>query len=80
MASSRPVKRSASNSSKPAGIGSGCDGSTSAFAAEYFIVRGADKKCQIVETRPTDTKIVIMGNKAYVSRDEATKEMAVVCK
>jgi hypothetical protein len=51
-----------------------------AFAAEYFIVRGADKKCQIVETRPTDTKIVIMGNKAYVSRDEATKEMAVVCK
>ena len=53
---------------------------TTAFAAEYFIVRGADKKCQIVETRPTDTKIVIMGNKAYVSRDEATKEMAVVCK
>ena len=51
-----------------------------AFAAEYFIVRGADKKCQIVETRPTDTKLVIMGNKAYVSRDEATKEMAVVCK
>jgi hypothetical protein len=51
-----------------------------AFAAEYFIVRGADKKCQIVETRPTDTKIVIMGNKAYVSRDEATKEMAIVCK
>ena len=51
-----------------------------AFAAEYFIVRGADKKCQIVETCPTDTKIVIMGNKAYVSRDEATKEMAVVCK
>ena len=51
-----------------------------AFAAEFFIVRGPDKKCQIVEKRPTDTKIVIMGNKAYVSRDEATKEMAVVCK
>jgi hypothetical protein len=51
-----------------------------AFAAEYFIVRGPNKKCQIVEKRPTDSKIVVMGNKAYVSRDEATKEMAVVCK
>jgi hypothetical protein len=51
-----------------------------AFAAEYYIVRGPDKKCQIVETRPADTKMVIIGNKAYVTREEATKQLAVVCK
>jgi hypothetical protein len=51
-----------------------------AFAAEFFIVRGPDKKCQIVEKRPTDTKVVIVGDKAYVSRDEAQKQLTVVCK
>ena len=51
-----------------------------AFAAEFFIVRGPDKKCLIVEKRPTDTKMVIIGNKAYVTREEATKQLAVVCK
>ena len=51
-----------------------------AFAAEYFIVRGADKKCQIVETRPTDTKIVVLGNKAFVTKDEAEKQITVLCK
>jgi len=51
-----------------------------AFAAEYFIVRGPDRKCQIVEKRPTDTKMVVIGDKAYVTRDEAQKQMTVVCK
>ena len=51
-----------------------------AFAAEFFIVRGPDKKCQIVEKRTTDTKVVIVGDKAYVSRDEAQKQLTVVCK
>jgi hypothetical protein len=51
-----------------------------AFAAEFFIVRDADKKCQIVEKRPTDTKMVVVGNKAYVTRDAAQKELAMVCK
>jgi hypothetical protein len=51
-----------------------------AFAAEFYIVRGPDKKCQIVEKRPTDTKMVIVGDKAYVSRDEAQKQLTVVCK
>ena len=51
-----------------------------AFAAEFFIVRGPDKKCQIVEKRPTDTKMVIVGDKIYVSRDEAQKQLTVVCK
>ena len=51
-----------------------------AFAAEFFIVRGSDKKCQIVEKRPTDKTVVVIGDKAYVSRDEAQKQLAVVCK
>ena len=51
-----------------------------ALAAEYYIVRGPDKKCKIVETRPTDKTITVIGDKAYVTRDEATKQMAVVCK
>jgi hypothetical protein len=51
-----------------------------AFAAEYYIVRGPDKKCKIVETRPTDTTVTVVGDKAFVTRDEATKQMAVVCK
>jgi len=54
--------------------------SAPAFAAEFFIVRGPDKKCQIVEKRPTDTKLVIVGEKVYVSRDEAQKQLALVCK
>ena len=51
-----------------------------AFAAEYFIVRGPNKKCQIVEKRPTEKTMVVIGDKAYVTRDEAQKQLAVVCK
>jgi hypothetical protein len=51
-----------------------------AFAAEFFIVRGPDKKCQIVEKRPADTKMVVIGNKAYVTREDAQKQLTVVCK
>jgi hypothetical protein len=49
--------------------------------ADFWIVReGPTGQCRIVDVRPTDTKIVIVGNKAYKARDEAQKEMAVVCK
>ena len=49
--------------------------------AEFWIVReGPTGQCRIVDVRPTDKKIVIVGNKAYKVRDEAQKEMAVVCK
>ena len=49
--------------------------------ADFWIVReGPTGQCRIVDVRPTDTKIVIVGNKAYKVRDEAPKEMAVVCK
>jgi hypothetical protein len=52
---------------------------TPAFA-DFFIVREGSGPCRIVETRPTDTKIVVIGNKAYKTRAEADKELAVVCK
>jgi hypothetical protein len=51
-----------------------------ALAAEYYIVRGPDKKCRVVETRPTDKTVVVIGDKAYVSRDEADRQVKVVCK
>ena len=43
-------------------------------------MRRPDKKCEIVEKRPTDAKMVIIGNKANVSRDEAQKQLTLVCK
>jgi hypothetical protein len=54
--------------------------STPALAAEYFVVRGPDKKCKVVETRPTDKTIVVVGDRAYVSRQEAEAQVKVVCK
>jgi hypothetical protein len=52
-----------------------------AFAAEYYVVRDPDtKKCRVVESRPTDTKIVVLGNKAFVTKDEAEKQITVLCK
>ena len=44
-----------------------------AFAAEYYVVRGPDKKCKVVETRPTDKTVVVVGDKAYVTREEAAR-------
>ncbi len=54
--------------------------SAPAFAAEYYIIRGSDKKCKVVETRPTDKTMIVVGDKAYVTREEATKQLTVVCK
>jgi hypothetical protein len=44
------------------------------------VIRGADKKCKVVETKPTDKTIVVVGDKAFVTREEADKQLAVVCK
>jgi hypothetical protein len=53
---------------------------TPAFA-DFFIVReGAAGQCRIVETRPTDSKIIVIGNKVYKTRAEAEKEITVICK
>jgi hypothetical protein len=53
----------------------------SALAADFSIVReGPTGTCQVVETRPTDTKTVIVGNKAFTTRAEAEKQITVLCK
>jgi hypothetical protein len=49
-------------------------------ATEYFVVRGPDEKCKVVETRPTEKTIVVVGDKAYVTREEAEAQVKVVCK
>jgi hypothetical protein len=52
---------------------------TPAFA-EWFIVRGPDKQCRVVETRPTDKTIVVIGDKAYITREEAERQVKIVCR
>jgi hypothetical protein len=54
-----------------------------AFAAKgFWIVRGPDKKCVVVETEPmaTETTITKVGKDVYVTREEAQSDLAVVCK
>jgi hypothetical protein len=48
--------------------------------ADWFIVREGTGPCRVVETRPTDTKIIVVGNKVYKTQDEAQKDIAIVCK
>ena len=54
---------------------------SSAFAAEYYVVQERDtKKCKIVETRPTETTWVQIGPLAFKTREEADREIKVICK
>jgi hypothetical protein len=53
---------------------------TPALAAEFFIVRGPDKQCRVVETRPTEKTITVIGDRAYVTREEAERQVKVVCR
>lgn len=55
--------------------------SSTALAAEYFIVQDrATKKCKVVDVRPTETTWVQIGPLAFKTREEADKQVAVVCK
>ena len=55
--------------------------SSTALAAEYYIVQDkATKKCKVVDVRPTETTWVQIGPLAFKTRDEADKQVAVVCK
>lgn len=51
-----------------------------ALADEYYVVRGPDKECRVVETRPADTTIVQVGPLAFKTRDDAERERMVLCK
>jgi hypothetical protein len=51
--------------------------------ADFWIVReGPSGKCMVVDKKPTDTKMVVVGGdgKIYKTRAEADKELVVVCK
>jgi hypothetical protein len=55
--------------------------SSTAVAAEYYIVQEkSSKKCKVVETRPTETTWIQVGPMAFKSREEADRQVAVVCK
>lgn len=51
-----------------------------AFAAEYYVVRGPDRECRVVETRPTETTIVQVGPLAFKTREDADRERVILCK
>lgn len=51
-----------------------------AFADEYYVVRGPDKRCRVVETKPSDATIVQVGPLAFVTREEAESQVRVLCK
>ena len=44
-------------------------------ADEYYIVRGPDKKCTVVDTKPTTTTTTIVGNGTYKTKTEAEAGM-----
>jgi hypothetical protein len=55
--------------------------STAASAAEYYVVQErTTKECKIVETRPTETTWVQVGPLAFKTREEAEKQVKVICK
>jgi hypothetical protein len=52
-----------------------------ALADEYYIVRDNDgEDCRVVETRPTENTIVQVGPIAFATREEADRELTVLCK
>jgi hypothetical protein len=57
-----------------------CLGSA-AVAAEYYVVREkSSQKCKVVETRPTETTWVQVGPLAFKTREEADRQLTVICK
>ena len=54
---------------------------SAAIAAEYYVVREkTTQKCKVVETRPTETTWIQVGPLAFKTREEADKQIAVICK
>jgi len=53
--------------------------STSALADYYVVQEKATGKCKVVETRPTETTWLQIGPLAFKTRDEAEKQVTVIC-
>ena len=54
--------------------------SVSASADYYVIQEKSSKKCKVVETRPTETTWIQVGPMAFKTRDEADRQIKVICK
>jgi len=54
--------------------------SSAALADFYVVQEKSTKECKIVETRPTETTWVQVGPLAFKTRDEAEKQIKVICK
>jgi hypothetical protein len=55
--------------------------SSTAVAAEYYVVQEtSSKKCKVVESKPTETTWVQVGPMAFKTREEADKQIKVICK
>jgi hypothetical protein len=60
-------------------VGAFC--SSAAMAAEYYVVQEkSTKKCKVVEARPTETTWVQVGPLDFKTRDEADRQVTVLCK
>ena len=52
----------------------------SAASADYYIIQEkTTKQCRVVETLPTETTWLQIGPLAFKTRDEADKQVKVVC-
>jgi hypothetical protein len=51
-----------------------------AMAEDYYIVHGPDRHCRVVERVPEDHTFVRVGPLRFGSRDEAERQVRVVCR
>jgi len=52
---------------------------TPALAASFYVVRGLDNKCRVVEVKPVDETIFVFSGKVFVTREEAEVQIKVLC-
>ncbi len=53
---------------------------TPVFAAEFYIVREqGSKECRVVREKPTITTTTVVGNKTYVTEEEARVAVKTIC-
>ena len=53
---------------------------SSAFADYYIIQEKTSRQCKVVETLPKETTWLQLGPLSFKTRDEADKQVTVVCK
>ena len=49
------------------------------MAGEYYIVHGQDRHCNVVERLPEGREIIRVGPLSFGTRDEAERQVKVVC-